>query len=376
MSSTRADCFDALRLLAALAVVVEHSVVHLDASFLWFNSGNGWWFYDGVVAFFILSGLMVYRSGERCLEKGKPWREYYRNRALRIIPAIYVYGIVIVAALALVGQITTSNIASVGVLAFIASNFALIPVYHPPQFADFGVGVLNGSLWTIPVEVSFYLVVPLLVLLIRRTGFRRGMMIIGAIAIAGLLVRSAGYATDPEAMAAKLYRVTFVSWLWFFAIGMFWSRMWKRVPHHGGWAALGFLLYMAFAGLRYTSQAEEYRVILTGLAAIPLSYSLVWFGNYGPRFLGLVTNRIGDLSFGTYIWHMVIVNFLIYFGARDWPLPGTAKVCLVAAASLVLAALSWHFVERPALGLKKYSSASTINNEMAEASHLPRSADK
>lgn len=371
MTSPRVDCFDALRLIAALAVVVEHSVVHLDASFLWFNSGNGWWFTDGVVAFFILSGMMVYRSGERCHEKGKPWREYYRNRALRIIPAIYVYGIIVVVALAFAGQITAQNVTSPGVLAFIASTFALIPVYHPPQFADFGVGVVNGSLWTIPVEVSFYIVLPLIVLALHRAGFRKGFTILVAVAAAGLLLRSAGHAFIPETMAAKLYGVTFLAWLWFFTIGIFWSRMWKRVPHHGGLAALGFLTYVGFAALRYFTSAAEYRVILTGLAAIPLSYSIVWFGTYGPRFFGRLTNRIGDLSFGTYIWHMVNINFFIYFGAREWPMPGTVQVLLVVGLSMLIAAISWRTVERPALTLKRYSTAAVIREELAEAANSP-----
>lgn len=367
MNSKRVDSFDALRLLAALAVVVGHSVTHLETSFLWYNSGNGWWFQDGVVAFFVLSGLMVYRSGERCHERGQPWREYYRNRALRIIPAIYVYGVIIFVALAAIGEINSSNVTSVGVLAFIASTFALIPVYHPSQFADFGVGVVNGSLWTIPVEVSFYLVLPLIVLMMHRAGFRKGMTILAAVATAGIMVRAAGFGLAPESMLVKLYGVTFLGWLWFFALGIFWSRMWKRAPHHGGLALLGVLLYAAFAAWRYVVEAAEYRTILTALAAIPLSYALVWFGNYGPRLFGHITNRIGDLSFGTYVWHMVVVNFLIYFGAREWPLPGTVKVCIVVALSVVLGALSWHLVERPALSRKKFSSVDAIKAEMDEA---------
>lgn len=367
MSAPRIDCFDALRLFAALAVVVGHSVTHMGASFLWYDGGNGWWFHDGVVAFFVLSGLMVYRSGERCHERGQPWREYYRNRALRIIPAIYIYGVLIVVALVAVGQINSSNVTSVGVVAFIVSTFALIPVYHPAQFSDFGVGVVNGSLWTIPVEVSFYLVLPLVVLLMHRIGFRRGMTVVGVIAAAGLLAYAAGLGLAPEAMAVKLYGVTFLGWFWFFALGIFWSRMWRRTPHHGGIALAGFVLYAAIAVVRYFVEAPGYSAVLTALGAVPLSYSLVWFGNYGPKFLGRLTNRIGDLSFGTYVWHMVVVNFLIYFGARDWPLPGTVKVLVAAAISLALAALSWHLVEKPALARKKFSSAAAIKFEMADA---------
>jgi peptidoglycan/LPS O-acetylase OafA/YrhL len=367
VTTARTNCFDALRLLAALAVVVGHSANHLDARFLWYDHGNGWWFDDGVVAFFVLSGLMVFRSGERCHERQQPWREFYRNRALRIIPAIYAYTIVIVLALVAVGLINLSNITAPGIIAYILSHLLLVPVYHPPQFADFGVGVINGSLWTIPVEVSFYITVPLIVLLVLRFGFRTGMTALILVAAGGILIRALVQGYAAESLAGKLYSVTFLGWLWFFVLGIFWSRMWKRAPHRGWLALTGFIAYGIVAAIRHATTAPEYKVILTAVAAVPLSYTLVWFGNYGPQILGRLTHRIGDLSFGTYIWHMPIVNFFIYFGVKDWDVPGTLKVAAVIALSLAAAALSWHLVEKPALQRKKYSSAPVIREEIAES---------
>src|SRR5262245_53434179 len=88
------NCFDFLRLFAAVTVVVSHSVEHLRLSFLWLVPHGRFWFYDGVALFFILSGFLVYRSCKKCLENDLPVWNFYTNRFLRVAPAIYVYAVI------------------------------------------------------------------------------------------------------------------------------------------------------------------------------------------------------------------------------------------------------------------------------------------
>jgi len=54
-----------------------------------------------------------------------------------------------------------SRLLSLDFGAFVASNLMLVPVYSPAALNGFGVGVVNGSLWTFPVEVSFSVVAAL-----------------------------------------------------------------------------------------------------------------------------------------------------------------------------------------------------------------------
>lgn len=354
LQSARRNCFDALRLFAALAVVVQHSVTHLGAPLPWYSLVGRAWFYDGVTAFFILSGLMVFRSAERCADEGRPWREFYRNRALRIIPAVYAYVIVAVVALLAVGALAVRELMTPQGAVFLTSHALLAPVYHPPMLADFGVGVLNGSLWTIPVEVSFYLIVPLLVLAAKRTGPWVMLAVLATVSAAAIGAFALIGGAAAEGTAAKLYSVTFLPWLWFFVIGIAWSRLWVVAPKSGWLAAAGLATYAALAWVRAGLEPGG-GVLLTALAAVPLSYSLVWLGYHGPKVLRRLPDRIGDLSFGTYIWHMPVVNLLIFYGARDWAVPGLVKVLAAVVVSLVLAAFSWWLVERPALRRKNYS---------------------
>lgn len=352
--TARANNFDFLRLFAATAVLVHHAVIHLDTNFLWHNESNNWWFNGGVPLFFILSGMMVYQSGERCLATGRPWRDFYLNRGLRIMPAMYAYIVALTIFLLAIGVVTFSQVVTPTYAAYFASNILLAPVYTPPSLADFGVGVVNGSLPTIPMEVSFYVIVPLLVILASKVKWRNMIVIVFAIAAAGVVVYALAGGAEATPMIWKVYGVTFLPYLWYFAIGMFWSRAWPHVKSSGWLALLAIVLYFVID--KVPAVGADGSVITRALAAIPLSYAALWFGHNGPLIFSRLTRRIGDLSFGTYIWHMIVVNTLIFYGARTWPIPGTLLVCIVFAISVLIAFLSWRFVEKPALGLKRYSS--------------------
>lgn len=362
-AAKRRNTFDFIRLVAALAVVVEHAVHHLDAPFLWHRPGDDLWFNGGVATFFILSGMMVYKSAERCVGDRRPWSDFYQNRALRIVPAIYAYFVALVILLLIMRFLAPAELVTVPFAAFAASNLLLIPVWSPPMLTDFGIGVVNGSLWTIPVEVSFYLVVPLLAVLAFRVGWRTMVLATLLVAAGGVVLYGVVGATASPSMAWKLYGVTFVPYLWWFAIGIFWSRAWARVPHRGWLAAVALVLYFVLAKLPLDTGPA---FLANAAAAIPLSYAAIWFGYHGPQVLGRLTARVGDLSFSVYIWHMIVVNVLVSWSARSWQIDGTILVLGVIVVTMAISWLSWHLVERPALNRKRYTSANTVAAEPAE----------
>lgn len=353
-TTSRENAFDFLRLAAALMVVIHHAVVHLDARFLWHTETSGPWFHGGVSLFFILSGFLIIRSAEKCHADGRSWWDFYRNRALRIIPALYAYFVATVLVLLVIGALMPREMLSLDFGLFAASNVFLVPVYSPAMLDDFGMGVLNGSLWTIPVEVSFYVMVPLVVLLAAKARWRRALAVTAAVATAGIALYGAVGGAEAGSMLWKLYGVTFIPFLWFFTIGMVWSKMWPRVRQSGWIALVCVVAYFVIINLPHSGGAGM-TAILTGIAALPLSYAAIWFGYNAPKFFHRLTERLGDLSFGTYIWHMVVVNVLLYMGARDWEVPGTLLILGVVAVSMLIAAASWRLVEKPALRLKNYS---------------------
>lgn len=353
-TARRQNCFDALRLAAAGCVLVQHASTHLGAGFLWYRHGGALWFFDGVVAFFILSGGMVYASAERCRREGRPAREYLRNRFLRIVPALYLYFAVMSAALVALGIVSLGALGGTPFLAWAASNLALVPVYHPALFHGFGVGVVNGSLWTIPVEVSFYLLLPLLVWLAHRAGFRAMVAVAFTAGLAGTVLHAALGGPATEVLGGKLLGVTFWPWLAFFVIGIAIGRAWPRLPQHGALAGGAALLYAAGTALRLRADAD-WSMVAAVATALPLAYLLFWVGHHGPAVLRRSTERLGDLSFGVYIWHMPVINLLLWSGLAG-RLRDTALVTVVIVVTGLLAYASWHLVEKPALRLKRYTS--------------------
>lgn len=359
----RSNCFDFIRLIAAVSVVVAHGVRHLDAPFLGIAPGadvlHGG--KEGVRVFFILSGMLVFMSALRCLELGRPLRSFFANRFLRVAPAIYAYAIVVSLVLLLIGAISARSLISKTYLAWLFGNCALYPLYFPPEHRSIGVGVLNGSLWTIPVEVMFYLVVPGLAWLWWKGRRHAVAWILGASALVATIVLDQvqrahpawfGNGGEDEALWFKIYFAALPPWLYWFALGIAWFYLWERAPKAIGWFVASCAAYVGLAFVWYDALAPlgAFREIAYG---IPLSYATVWFGFKGPVIFRDLS-KVGDLSYGVYIWHMVVVNLMLYAGLeRSWPM--AALVPFAIAGTLAMAWLSWWLVERPALRRKPYS---------------------
>lgn len=346
----RVNTFDFLRLMAALAVVVQHATVHLDSRFLWVDPYDKVWFYDGVPAFFIISGLFVFRSAVKLHGSEGGWWTFYVNRFLRVAPAIWAYTLVFACFGLLAGLLRFSDLGSSGGGAWLLSSLLLVPVYSPAFLDGFGVGSANGSLWTIPAEVSFYIVVPLMVMALSRLKWRWVVVLLGATGWGAVLVLM----TLGESLPGRLFGLTFVPYLWFFTLGIVWYFVADHIELTRMRFILSVILYITVTWIGYQLDSEL-RPLVVLVAAVPLSYAIVYVGYNGPRVFQLITRRIGDLSFGTYIWHMPVVNTLIWLDfvgvvGRVWAVP------VVLIASLVLAYLSWTFVERVALRQKRVSS--------------------
>jgi peptidoglycan/LPS O-acetylase OafA/YrhL len=352
------NCFDFLRLFAALAVVVQHGVEHLQTRWLWVGPEGGWWFRDGVALFFVMSGMLVYRSCARCYETGRPLRHYFLNRFLRVAPLIYLYAIVTPIFLVAIGALALHALASKGMLLWQAGNLALIPVVHPHELRHFGVGVVNGSLWTIPAEVSFYLLCPLLYRIERRFGLRGLTAATIALALVGTVQRWACETYFPESTITKALTITFLPYFLFFGLGVLASRFWQRLPQSLGLAVGCAVFYLLVRNsvfhLDRLGPGPAWRLVW----GVPMAYAFIYLGSYGPRFLAELPRKIGDLSYGVYVWHMVVINSFLYFGVRERlaGAPASAAITAVGAATVALALCSWWFVERNALKLKPFST--------------------
>ena len=355
------NVFDFLRLVAAATVICGHSFTHFQIPFLGrmvdgkFEPGM-YWFMDGVPLFFILSGLLVFQSCERCFEQGRPISSFYWNRFLRVGPAMYVYSLVIPFWLLGIGVMQFRDVLTREFAGWELRNLFFIPVGSPSFLKDFGIGVVNGSLWTIPVEVSFYIVLPLLLVIWRRFGKRAGLSVLIVAAMAGLVLRWALFMKYGHTTPVKFVDITLLPYLVWFAFGIIYGHVWSKLPQRQLYFWLAIVTYFGirWIGFDHRDTAGPLYAVAFG---IPLGYAVLWFGTNAPSWLNRLT-AWGDVSYGIYIWHMIVVNTLLTFGFGA-SLQGLQRLWIVPVVLMLsygVGLTSWRLIERHALRLKPYSS--------------------
>jgi peptidoglycan/LPS O-acetylase OafA/YrhL len=325
----RDNAFNLLRLAGALAVIVEHSwVLTGHGTPLTLASGIGMGGI-GVGIFFLISGYLISASWL----SDPSVRRYTVRRALRIYPAYAV--VIVLTALVLGPLITTASVYFPGALAYLARGLLIQPVSYalPGVFQGLPYpGAVNGSLWTIWVEVLCYVGVAVLGLLglLRRKTVLVGLALV--MLAAATVVQLTGYAGPLIPLVVSGYAAQPVA---FFAIGMLarevrWvPSVWLTVPVVGAW----WLLWG-------TPVAN-----LAAIAAVSCVTFLVAFR--APRWLYRPTGSY-DLSYGSYLLAFPAQQVLVQAGLRTPWLVLPATVAIV----LPLAALSWRLLEEPALRLR------------------------
>jgi peptidoglycan/LPS O-acetylase OafA/YrhL len=348
----KANNFDLIRLVAALQVVVNHCAHH-------FGIDHSHWplfvftsLFPGVPIFFFTSGFLISRSYENNPVLG----EFALNRILRIYPALIVCFAVSLALVAISGYFARQEVPPLQALLWGVGQLSFIQFYNPEFMRDYGVGVLNGSMWTISVELQFYVLTPLLyasLRLLNPPDKRPGRALLGILIafVAVNLAYSAGAARYADADWYKLVGVSFAPWFYLFLIGVVFQRHFEMFR---AWLGSRF----ASLVLVYAVAAWVWRFILgwsLGNDVNPMLSAALCAVTFAAAFSGAgLADRLlhrNDLSYGAYIYHMPIVNFLIAIGLGS----GTGSFLIAIAATLVLAYGSWRAVEKPALRFKRHA---------------------
>jgi peptidoglycan/LPS O-acetylase OafA/YrhL len=320
-SSTRVEGVDALRGLAALAVFVCHI-------------GGYWGFLDlpgklpqlvaagahGVDVFIVISGfcLALPLAGHR---RGLRVPAFYGRRAWRILPPYYV-ALAIAAVLALLPatwHLTVARQASVGdVLLHLVTGQAWVPGE---------VGTINGSLWSVALEVQLYLLFPLLVLAWRRWGIVP--VLVGAVAL-DLAWRSAGAVGGPAPLGSDLVVPA--------RLDQFVAGMACAVAIRAGlaWSTRRSLVTVGVATLVALATSTLDLGVVTGVtwAAAGASAVLLLAGPVGRALGGTALERFGARSFSFYLLHQPV---LLVLAPAVVLLPGGTPVRLVVGGLVALA---------------------------------------
>jgi peptidoglycan/LPS O-acetylase OafA/YrhL len=322
-----------LRLAAAAAVLLFHSYAftgHMNDDPLYRASGATNFGSLGVQCFFVLSGFLVTRSW---LSRPR-LAAFAAARALRIYPALLA---AVALSIALGGASSAlpwrEFLAAQATLDFAWNNALAWEVRYalPGAFpANVFAGTVNGSLWTLPVELRLYIAVAIAgVAGVLARADRCVLVVAGLVAL---------FAWKPQwlPLSPSIDLVRDLALL--FGLGALAYVARARVPLSLAALAAGIALYIGNPGGHWR-----------GMASVPvLAYGVLVLA-YHPRVQWRRYNHLGDYSYGLYVYAFPVQQTII---AR---VPGLAPAELFAAsfaATLALAAVSWHGLERPALGLK------------------------
>ncbi|MDR2512885.1 MAG: acyltransferase [Puniceicoccales bacterium] len=344
----RNNNFDLVRLFAASQVLFFHGAFHLK-----YSLGDFWFLeaFKGVPIFFVVSGFLVSASFER----SENVRGYFLNRSLRIFPALWV------CLLATVGVILWYGVSFrwCEFLPWLVAQSTFGQYYNPDFLRGFATGVMNGSLWTIPIELQFYLFFPCIFLLLRKIFSRtpRNAEIVGAfvffLCCALFVLWLRDVLPGRYSAAYALLHNSAMRYFYLFVLGWFLQRnilSLRRVFFGKAifWISFHYFftwLFVVKVGLLYHPKLFHCFNVLSdcvlGCVAISCAYTF--------RGLAAKLTRGNDISYGVYIYHMPLVNIMIINGLSGNPL--SLPILLVGTA--ICALLSWFLVEKPCLAFKK-----------------------
>jgi peptidoglycan/LPS O-acetylase OafA/YrhL/lysophospholipase L1-like esterase len=343
---------DALRALAVLAVFFYHANVG------WMPGG-----FLGVDVFFGISGYLITSLLLREFRRGGHVRlgRFWLRRARRLLPAVGVFVAVtmVVAAILEPSRIDQLRGDAIASLLYVA-NWHFI-FNHESYFEQFQAPSLFTHLWSLSVEEQFYLFWPL-VFAAGMKLFGRGRLLIGVLAGALGSVALAWILFNPGSDASSVYYGTdthAVGLLAGVALALVWSPIELRGRRTGplvgpildavGVLALGYIV-LAFLHVHDYDLALYHGGYLW--LAIVTALLLAVLAHPAARLGGLLGQApviwLGLRSYSFYLWHYPVL--ILTRPGVDVSLPRGILIPLQLALVLVLADLSYRFVELPFRG--------------------------
>ena len=344
MHHSRIDALDGVRGYAILAVVFLHAG--------WTPAGS-----NGVKLFFTLSGFLItfLLLNEQDATGRISIKDFYLRRIVRLVPALYVM-FAIIALWSVTIAPEPFGIASLwGILygLFYFSNWA---ASFPEYFTYGWLGTL-GHTWTLAVEAQFYLIWPLLFLVMRKfPPLFSGVfffLLFSAAEFYRIEMYKSGVSLPYLCNATDMNMSALI-------IGVSLAFMVKACR---GWfppsiVSVLFLAFFVITTFRIFPWVVDPSTLAIGILEFGAAISIWALLNPGAVakifFCNPVITFIGRISYSLYLWHFPVFIALEQGHYMD----GIALEVTKGALSFVAAILSYYYVERPALSWWRQRSAS------------------
>ncbi len=330
--------FNIIRLFLSIWVMLFHIGSLLDIKILKLFSGR-----VAVESFFVISGYLVWQSYER---SNNIW-QYAQKRIRRLIPGYYFLTFLCT----IVGIFLTTlsfkeYFKSLALYKFTLANLAFMN-FLSPRLPGVFVGnpaneYVNGALWSLKIEICFYIFILIVAYICRKKIIFWLSSLIIATRLYGILCSQYHYILKDN-FGLTAYEIFFNPNNSFMCLASFCfcgSLLYKLEKNllKINWLPELFplIIFLMFIGYKgYVNYLFQPLVI---------SIIIIYFALYFP-FKILINDKIGDLSYGIYIYHFVIIqifinlNLIKYFGYIN-------SSILIIICSLLCAYFSWHTIEK------------------------------
>jgi len=350
---------DALRVFAVVGVLIQHYWGPLPFILEKLNLG-----FLGVRLFFVLSGFLITSILLGCRDvadktgynRGFYARQFYIRRLLRIFPIYY-----LVVAAALIVNLQPAREIAVWLISYTSNIYVAIHEHWIEQL---------GHFWTLAVEEQFYFAWPWFVLFVPRR-MLPWMTIV--IILLGPLYRFYAASNGPDAFTARVDTIGTFTLACFDTLGtgsllaIMYHSDHPREKIHRYLSRLvlpvGIIATLFLYGLLYYGFNWKVHLIFADLSVAMIFCWLVSAASLGFKgVLGAVLEwqplvYTGKMTYGIYVYHNFIpLLFAVTFKrlGLEYSMNGPFNFALASLTTWMVAALSWHLVEQPINGVKRY----------------------
>ena len=323
----------ATRAVAAIMVFIHHfgtKVFPFNLAYKFFDSGN-----LAVSYFFVLSGFVLYIS---YVGSDMQYIDYLKRRTGRIVP-VYILALFLFIAVAFCfyDYKFSSNL---------AKQIMYCTLFVQAYFPQYALS-LNSPAWTISVEMLFYILFPLLLLMEKRS-----IRLFTAITIT-LFIVSQGihlwYYQGGIKLSEKIEGYTFYNPLIHmsqFLIGMIGGYLYKRYTGTKRFIFFPTILFVAIILLIvFRPESLSYHV---GLIAPVFMLFILFTAINDPRILNInAVVFLGEISYGIYILQFPVYKFFDAMNARYMHIPEPYFFWFALCMLILAASISYTIFEKP-----------------------------
>lgn len=327
----RKNNFDFLRFLLAFIVIIGHTVRLSDVEIF-----KPFAIFPVFTGFFCISGFLITISYNRT----DNLLFFFKKRARRILPPYLLVIIICAVGLSLVSLYSFGEyFGNPQFFRYLLANLTFLNFIEPclpGVFTNNFMCAVNGALWTLKVEIMFYLSIPIIIYFFKKT--RRKYLLIASFYLFAVIYRNFLLHLEGSHTAMLARQLPGMLSYFICGVGLYYYFDFF-IKYKNLFSIVGLLLFVLEKTI--LTEWEIFTPFATSAIIYSIAFSFRWLNNFA---------KFGDISYGIYIFHFPLIQLAVHFGLFERYNPFLVAFCILAAV-IILGLLSWHLVEKKILNL-------------------------